>query len=79
MRTLLVIARHILNKWPGRCNWEEKVRTSVPKDRCVIATSSKRMLNSVARCVRLSRTCECIPTWCESLRLAKAEGQDEKQ
>ena len=32
-------------------------RASVPKDRCVMAMSSTRMLNSLARAVRLSRTC----------------------
>jgi hypothetical protein len=32
-------------------------RASVPNDRCVMAISSTRMLNSLARAVRLSRTC----------------------
>ena len=32
-------------------------RASVPNDRCVMAMSSTRMLNSLARAVRLSRTC----------------------
>ena len=36
-----------------------RVRTSVPKDRCVMATSSTRMLNSLALFVKLSRICGC--------------------
>ncbi len=36
-----------------------RVRTSVPKDRCVMATSSTRMLNSLALFVKLSRICTC--------------------
>ena len=32
--------------------------TSVPNDRCVMATSSTNMLNSLALSVRLSRTCK---------------------
>ena len=38
-------------------SFAELVRTSVPKDRCVMATSSTRMLNSFALFVRLSRIC----------------------
>ena len=44
------------------CHSNQMTRTSVPNDKCVMATSSTMMLNSLARCVRLSRTCRGAQT-----------------
>ena len=49
--------------WTTSISRGKKGLASVPKDRCVMATSSTRMLNSLARCVRLSRTYAARMGW----------------